>query len=202
MNKITLTDEHIAAVERQRRIVVNFDVSYTTNTCSQHYDDFDAYVESLFTFTDADGSQIDSIWWNWSEGNQVPYKSEFLPLFDDPRYQQWVADGIDIVDIVLQATHKRGKESFYAHRINGLDNDLGRSRLFQSKSSILSGSSACRSQRTNTMAAGISRCPRSTTMSCEISRKSLNAGRSTGSSSTLPGAWSSRQARVGSTATG
>lgn len=125
MNKITLTDEHIAAAERQRRIVVNFDVSCATNTCSQNYDDFDAFAESLFTFTDADGSQIDSLWWSWSEGNQVPYKSEFLPLFDDPLYRQWVADGIDIVGIILQATHKRGKESFYVHRINSLDNDLG-----------------------------------------------------------------------------
>ena len=105
MHKITLNDEHIAAVERQRRIVINFDVSYATNTCSQHYDAFDAYVESLFTFTDADGSQIDSIWWNWSEGNQVPYKSEFLPLFDDPRYQQWVADSIDIIDIEMRVNN-------------------------------------------------------------------------------------------------
>ena len=36
-----------------------------------------------------------------------------------------MADGIDIVGIILQATHKRGKESFYVHRINSLDNDLG-----------------------------------------------------------------------------
>ena len=73
--------------------------------CSQNYDAFDAYVESLFTFTDADGSQIDSIWWNWSVGNQVPYKSEFLPLFDDLLYRQWVADGIDIVDIEMRVNN-------------------------------------------------------------------------------------------------
>jgi len=165
MHKITLGDEHIAAVERQRRIDVNLNVSYATNMCSRHYDDFDAYVESLFTFTDSDESQIDSIYWNWSEGNQVPYKSEFLPLFDDPLYRQWIADGIDIVDIVLQTTHKQGKESFYAHRINSLDNDLGPFAVIPMKVEHPEWQFRVPGRRTNTTAAGISRCPRSTTMS-------------------------------------
>ena len=125
LNAIKLDDKHILALERQRRIVVNFDVSFSINISFQRYGDITAFVENLFTFTDAEGSQVDSIWWNWNEGNQVPYRSEFLPLFDHPLYKKWVDEGIDIVGIVLEATHKHGKEAFFSHRMNGSDNDLG-----------------------------------------------------------------------------
>jgi len=125
MQSIMLNDQHMTAVDRTRRIVVNFDVSFPINILFDRYRDIDRFVDSLFSFVDADGSQIDSIWWNWCEGNQVPYRSEFLPLFGHPLYRQWVTDGIDIVDIVLQATHQRGKEAFFSHRMNGSDNDLG-----------------------------------------------------------------------------
>ena len=125
MEDIVLNDEHIAAVDRTRRIVVNFDVSFPINILFDRYGDIDRFVCNLFSFVDAEGSQIDSIWWNWCEGNQVPYRSECLPLFDHPLYQKWLAEDIDIVGAILQATHRRGKEAFFSHRMNGADNDLG-----------------------------------------------------------------------------
>ena len=120
-----LSDEHIAAVERQRRIVVNFDASYAVLVRGENYGDADAFVDSLFTFYDINGAQADSIWWNWSEGNQAPYESELLPLFKHPLYERWIKEGTDIVGKVLEATQKRGLEGFYSHRMNGSDNELG-----------------------------------------------------------------------------
>ncbi|MCZ6678763.1 MAG: family 10 glycosylhydrolase [Candidatus Poribacteria bacterium] len=120
-----LSQAHIAAVNRNRRIVLNFDVTYPINISFDAHGSVDAFVAHLFTFADDAGSQIDSIWWNWGEGNQAPYPSEFLPLYDHPLYRQWVEVGVDIVQIVLEATRQRGLEAFFSHRMNGSDNDLG-----------------------------------------------------------------------------
>lgn len=123
--KSEFSETHLAALNRQRRIIVNFDVSCAINTSFETYPDLAKLIEHLFVFVDVEDSGIDSIWWNWCEGNQVPYPSKFLPLFDHPRYRLWVSDGIDIVREVLNATHERGLEAFYSHRMNGSDNDLG-----------------------------------------------------------------------------
>ena len=123
--KPKLSETHLAAINRQRRIVVNFDVSYAINTFFEAYPDLSEFVAHLFTFVDAEDSGIDSIWWNWCEGNQAPYPSQFLPLFDHPLYRQWVEEGTDMVRIILEATHESGLEAFYSHRMNGSDNDMG-----------------------------------------------------------------------------
>ena len=85
-------------------------------------DPFELARERL-TYADEPNISIDSIWWNWSEGNVVPYPSKRLPTFLHPGYQRWLDDGIDIVKVFLDETHKRGIESFYAHRMNGSDGD-------------------------------------------------------------------------------
>lgn len=122
-----LTQAHLEAVDRCRRIALNFDVSFAVRVRLRERPDepVEELVEHLFGFTDSADVVTDSIWWNWSEGNQVPYASEFLPIFDDPTFKCWVDQGVDIVRLVLEATRRRGVESFYAHRMNGSDNDLG-----------------------------------------------------------------------------
>ena len=45
-------------------------------------------------------------------------------IYDQPGYRKWVAEGIDIVKVFLEAAKKQGFESFYNYRINGSDNDL------------------------------------------------------------------------------
>ncbi len=120
-----LSQEHIEAVQRRRRVVVNFDVTFAINRSFESFPDLDELVEHMFGFADAEGSQIDSIWWNWGEGNQAPYPSQFLPLYDHPLYRKWAEEGTDIVGLYLEATRKRGLEAFFSHRMNGSDNDLG-----------------------------------------------------------------------------
>ena len=62
---------------------------------------------------------------NRGEGNQAPYPSGRLPLYDHPLYRGWAEQGTDIVGLVLQETRRRGLEAFFSHRMNGSDNDLG-----------------------------------------------------------------------------
>ena len=120
-----LSPTHLAAIARRRRLIVNFDVTFAINVQHRRNPDRPDLVEHLFEFADAPESQIDSIWWNWGEGNQVPYPSEHLPLYDHPLYQKWADEGTDIVGQVLAATQRRGLECFFSHRMNGSDNDLG-----------------------------------------------------------------------------
>ena len=120
-----LSQEHIEATQRRRQVVVNFDVTFAINTRFESFPNVDELVEHMFGFADAEGSQIDAIWWNWGEGNQAPYPSQILPLYDHPLYQKWAEEGTDIVGLFLQATRKRGLEVFFSHRMNGSDNDLG-----------------------------------------------------------------------------
>ena len=125
-DKIKLSPQHLAAVNRRRRVVVNFDAIHGdrnfTNIAPEDL------VKLSLTFADEEGSHIDSIWWNWGEGHQSPYLSKLLPLYDHPGYRKWVADGIDIVRIFFDATHERDLEAFYSFRVNGSDNDLGPAR--------------------------------------------------------------------------
>ncbi len=119
---IDLPPEHLQAVQRRRRVVVNFDVIHGdlnfTNIAPADL------VKLSLTFADDPGSHIDSIWWNWGEGHQAPYASKLLPLYEHPGYQKWIDEGIDIVKVFFDATRERGLETFYSFRINGGDNDL------------------------------------------------------------------------------
>lgn len=125
---VLLNEAHRSAFTRRRRVIVNFDVTFWINVHYRNHGgvaDVEAFVNQLFDFADDKESQIDSIWWNWGEGNQAPYLSDQLPLYEHPLYQGWVKDGIDIVGLVLDATRRRGIEVFFSHRMNGSDNDLG-----------------------------------------------------------------------------
>ena len=125
---VPLTEEHRRAAARRRRIVVNFDVTFAINVHHRKNGgavDLPRLVDHLFEFADAEGSQIDAVWWNWGEGNQAPYPSGRLPLYDHPLYRGWAGEGTDIVGILLEETRRRGLEAFFSHRMNGSDNDLG-----------------------------------------------------------------------------
>ena len=119
-----LSAAHIDAINRRRRVIVNFDVisadgeRFATKEVEQ-------LVEWKFMFADEPGTHIDSIYWSWGEGHQAPYPSEVLPLYDSPGFKKWADDGINIVQVFLDAAKQRGIESFFSYRINGSDNDLG-----------------------------------------------------------------------------
>jgi len=120
--RFVLSAQHLAQIERQRRVVVNFDAIHG----DLKFADIPPsdLVKLSFTFADDPESQIDSIWWNWGEGHQSPYPSKVMPLYDQEGYRKWVEEGVDIMRIFLEATRERGLEAFYSYRVNGSDNDL------------------------------------------------------------------------------
>ena len=118
--RFRLSEAHVEAVNRQRRVIQNFDVLLIDPDA---YESIDALVENRFTFLDDPETCTDSVWWNWTEGNVVPYASQRLPTYNVPGYRRWLEEGVDIVGIFLEETRRRGLEVFYTHRINGGDND-------------------------------------------------------------------------------
>ena len=118
--KIRLSEEHLTAVERRREIVLNFDVMIVDPKPGQ---DARELAHDRLAFTDDPEIRIDSIWWNWGEGNAVPYPSQFLPRYNHPGFQYWFDHEIDIVEVFLAETHARGIECFFSMRMNGADND-------------------------------------------------------------------------------
>lgn len=120
--RFVLSPQHLEQIERQRRVVVNFDAIHgDLNFTDIPPSDL---VKLSLTFADDPESQIDSIWWNWGEGHQSPYPSKVMPLYDHDGYRKWVEEGVDIMRIFLEATRERGLEAFYSYRVNGSDNDL------------------------------------------------------------------------------
>ena len=115
---------HIDAINRRRRVIVNFDV-ISADGARFATKEIERLVEWKFMFADESGAHIDSIHWSWGEGHQAPYPSEVLPLYDSPGFKKWADDGINIVQVFLEAAKQRGIESFFSYRINGSDNDLG-----------------------------------------------------------------------------
>ena len=119
-----LSSEHIDAINRRRRVIVNFDV-ISADGARFATKEIERLVEWKFMFADEPGTHIDTICWSWGEGHQAPYPSEVLPLYDSPGFKEWADNGVNIVQVFLEASKQRGIEAFFSYRINGSDNDLG-----------------------------------------------------------------------------
>ena len=122
-----LSPEHLAAVNRKRRIVVNHQVDGLL--CAV---EGGLTVEQImayeFAFADATGSHIDAQWWSFD--NTFPLEGR--PLIDEtspsvPKYvsservrifQRWLDDGVNIAEVYIEETKKRGLECFYTYRLN------------------------------------------------------------------------------------
>ncbi|MFH1007737.1 MAG: hypothetical protein V1800_09580 [Candidatus Latescibacterota bacterium] len=116
-----LSKEHIAALNRCRRVIINYDALAAVIGLPDI--EGEQLIERLFDSVDAENSPIDSVWWNWSEGNHTLYPSKVLPPIDVPRYLDWAASGFNIVQVCLEETRRRNKEAFLTYRLNGSDND-------------------------------------------------------------------------------
>ncbi len=119
MNEIKLSEEHIAAINRRRRIILNYDAM-----CGQMpYLEGEELTESMFYTADLPDSAIDSIWWNWGDGNIAIWDSKILQRYTHARMPRWRREKYDPVGLCHNAAKKRGLESFFSYRINGSDAD-------------------------------------------------------------------------------
>ncbi len=117
---VHLSESHLAALNRHRRIAVNYDAGYPQELFGI---DIKRWVDFRFNFADEPGSQIDSLWWCLDEGNLAYYPSKVLPVTQCPRMKMWFDAGINIVKVMVEETHKRGLEAFWTYRLSGADRE-------------------------------------------------------------------------------
>ncbi len=119
-----ITDEHLQAVNRRRRIIFQDDVLANGIFRNERVgeDRLERIIDYYMSRIDAHPNQIDSVWHEWGEGNTAVWPSRVLPRTRNV-FPKWWNAGIDPVEVLLRETRKRGREVFFSYRINGSDND-------------------------------------------------------------------------------
>ncbi|MBN2311447.1 MAG: family 10 glycosylhydrolase [Candidatus Hydrogenedentes bacterium] len=112
---VKLSPEHLGALNRRRRIVVQFDAH------SELGADFDRWLDYRFDYADEPGSQIDSLWWDIGALGYAVYPSEVLEPFEHEGLMAWRRQGIDWVARLVEESHHRGLETFWHHRISEVE---------------------------------------------------------------------------------
>jgi hypothetical protein len=113
-----LSPEHRRAVNRRRRIVVQYDPQDLFGI------DFPKWIDYRFRYLDDPETQIDSVWWDLGRLGQVLYSSKFLDRLETADLRKWRAQGIDLVGRLVDQTRKRKLEVFWHHRVSEVDIDL------------------------------------------------------------------------------
>ena len=113
---VPLHADHIAAVNRRRRIVVQYDAFSQLGT------DFQQWIDYRFRYADEPGSQIDSLWWDiGADPGTAAYPSKVLPRFNYRALDPWYEQGLDWSGELIKETRKRKLEVFWNHRISEVE---------------------------------------------------------------------------------
>ena len=118
---IELSQEHLAAIDRQRRTIVNYEGGFVGPPFVCKGVELDELVDQHFSFLDECKPFIDSVWWCFDNGHEAIYPSQILPPYKYRKFQEWHAAGVDFVRVYLEETRKRGLETFFSYRANGVD---------------------------------------------------------------------------------
>jgi hypothetical protein len=115
-NAVQLSAEHHRAVNRRRRIVVQYDCHGQIGL------DFDKWIKYRFRYADQPGTQIDALWWDLGRLGNVVYPSKLLNSFDvHAGFKRWRDQGIDLVGRLVEETRRRNLECFWHHRVSEVD---------------------------------------------------------------------------------
>ena len=124
---VDLPADHRAAMQRRkRRIVVQYDANDPMwSYWKQHRNGeakFEIFRDAVFSNMDEPGNQIDAIWWDIG-GSPLgsAYPSQVEPPVDHPLLQQWLRDGVDWVEQLVNETRRRKLEVFWNHRISEVE---------------------------------------------------------------------------------
>ena len=123
-NGLPTSPKHIDAINRPRRIIFQDDVlaNDVFRTEGVGTERLGKVVDFYMSRLDEKPNQIDSIWFEWGEGNTAVWPSKVLPCTENV-FPKWWEAGIDPVAVLLTEARKRGREVFFSYRINGSDND-------------------------------------------------------------------------------
>ena len=108
---IELSQSHQEAVNRRRRISVQYDAYNCLGK------DFDRWLAFRFSYADEPGTQIDGLWWDIS-----PLEPGVYP--NPPGrtvWNDWPGGGIDLIARLVEETRKRNLECFWNHRVSEVD---------------------------------------------------------------------------------
>lgn len=113
---VQLSAEHQRAVDRRRRVVVQYDCHGQIGL------DFDRWIDYRFSYADQAGTQIDALWWDLGRLGNVVYPSKLLNSFDSHEgFKRWRDQGIDLVGRLVAETKRRNLECFWHHRVSEVD---------------------------------------------------------------------------------
>ena len=123
-NGLPISDKHTEAINRLRRIIFQDDVLANDVFRNDEVgtERIDKIIDFYMSRLDEQPNQIDSIWFEWGEGNTAVWPSELIPCTENV-FPRWWEAGIDPVEVLLTKARKRGREVFFSYRINGSDND-------------------------------------------------------------------------------
>jgi len=123
-DNIILTPAHFEAVNRKRRIILQDDV--LANDCFRSEtvgsDRLQRVIDYYMSKLDETPNQVDSIWFEWGEGNTAVWPSKILPRTTNV-FPKWWESGVDPIQVLLDEARKRDREVFFSYRMNGSDND-------------------------------------------------------------------------------
>jgi len=112
---IRLSPDHNDAVNRRRRIVVQYDAF------AQLGADFKQWLDYRFSYIDEPGNQIDSLWWDIGAGSWSVYPSKVLERFEHTGLRRWWEQRIDWVQVLVDESKRRRLEVFWHHRVSEVD---------------------------------------------------------------------------------
>lgn len=120
---IILSQTHRQAVDRRRRVIMQYDINCEGMPLGSRSKSVGPELrqESIDFYTAAlqqEGNQIDSVWWEWGEGEVAQWPSKVLKT-QETVFPPWWEAGLDPIKLVLDATHDLGREAFLSYRING-----------------------------------------------------------------------------------
>ncbi len=122
-----LSQKHLAAVHRGRRIVMMQDAYGDGHGATPLGGDFESWLKYRFSFIDELKTQIDAIWWDMAAPAAYPNRG-FAPDVQE-RCDNWLSQGHDPLAALVEGTHRRGLEAFFNHRISEVELDGKTHRL-------------------------------------------------------------------------
>jgi len=119
--EFTLSPEHRAAANRQRRIFFQYDPAADIQLKGGFGSEMEPLMGYVFDFADMPGSQLDAICIDVSNEGVAHHRSRILRPIEHPGLVKWRAEGHDYFDALIRHGHRRGKEIWWGMRINEVE---------------------------------------------------------------------------------
>ena len=103
------SSDHLKAVNRKRRVIINHETlsRFYALSPARGKPNLGHVKQHLFGILDREESQIDTDLGCCGAGNWAPFPSDILPLRLGHAAFEWIADGVDILQICVEETHRR-----------------------------------------------------------------------------------------------